>query len=124
MNVGDLIDICKNSMGKKIFLILDDKKIPMSTEYYIANDIVFFEVDFKNKIGIDDYGFIWEMEREAEEDDCWKENIYEAPMERLGGCELEFPKDFKEVIENDEFDNCYEIIRVQNLGNEIRIYLK
>lgn len=124
MNIGDLIEICKNSMGKKIFLMLNDKKIPMSTQYYIADGIVFFEVNLENKNGLDDNGFIWEMENEVESDKCWGENIYQAPMEKLGECELKFAKDFNEVIQNDIFDNCYEIANYENLENEIRIYIK
>lgn len=129
MNIGDLLEICQNGKDKNIYLsIIDDFdneeiKIPMGFEYYIADDMVFFEVNFKNKYKMTKKEFVKLMENEVYEDSCWGSDIYVAPMEKLGNCELKFAKNYNEVINNDIFYNCYDIKIIKEFENAIVIYL-
>lgn len=117
----ELLDV-DTLLNRDLYLIKDEKKIPMSLQYYVADDIFFFEVNEKAELStLEDFKEI--LEEEAE-DTCWREDIYIAPMDKISSCEMRFPKDFKEVMYKNIFDNCYEIDRI-NFGNdEIIIKLK
>lgn len=117
----ELLDI-DTLLNRDLYLMKDEKKIPMSLQYYVADDIFFFEVNEKAELStLEDFRGI--LEEEAE-DTCWREDAYIAPMDKISSCEMRFPKDFKEVIYKNIFDNCYEIDRI-NFGNdEIIIELK
>lgn len=134
--VSDLLELCRKGYDdKKIYLIVSGKeekyKIPMSMQYYVADDIFFFEVGFENKNIVDNNTFIGLLESECENDrECWGNDLYIAPMEKVGNCELRFAKNMLEVYE-DNFDNCYEIekieskiVNIENGNKEILIYLK
>ena len=117
----ELLDV-DTLLNRDLYLMKDGKKISMSLQYYVADDIFFFEVNEKAELStLEDFRKI--LEEEAE-DTCWREDIYIAPMDKISSCEMRFPKDFKEVICKNIFDNCYEIDRI-NFGNdEIIIKLK
>lgn len=128
MFVSDLLDIHKKNVdNKNIYLIIEKKekyKIPMSLQYYVADNIFFFEVIWSNKKVYDDNAFVDLIEQEARNDSCWSDDIYYSPMERIGDCELKFAKNFEEVITSDIFDNCYDIVKIDETDKEILIYLK
>ena len=116
--IGDLLDL----KDRNLYLAKDGKKIPMSLQYYVADDIFFFEVDDNVKLHtLDELRTVLEMEAE---DDCWHENIYVTPMEKISNCEIRFPKDFSEVTDIDVFDNCYAIIKIETTMDDIIIHLK
>lgn len=127
--VNDLLELCKKGYDdKKIYLIIDrgenKYKIPMSTQYYVADDIFFFEVGFENKTDLDNNGFIDLLEKECINDcECWGNDIYYAPMDKIGDCELRFAKNMLEIYE-DNFDECFDIVDIKEVNNEIQISLK
>lgn len=121
--IQDLLDFGTFS-NKNIFLYLEDekKKIPMALDFYVADDIFFFEVEENAEINtLEDLRNV--LEEEAK-DECWAEDIYVAPMEKILNCEIRFAKDFSEVTEKDIFYNCYEIYRIGIKEDEIIIKLK
>lgn len=123
--VDELLSVCqKGSEDKDIFLELNGKKIPMSSQYYIVDEIVFFEVVKKEELPfrLDNNGFIYIMEKECENDDSWGD-LYTSPMEHLGSCELRFTKDMEQLIQNTWLDNNYEIENIVNTDTEIIIKL-
>lgn len=135
--ISDLLDLCKEeNISKNIYLIISGEeekyKIPMSANYYVADDMFFFEVVFRNEKILKGKDFIELIESECENDlECWGGNLYVAPMEKVGNCELKFAKNMIEVVDKDNFDNCYEIekieskiVNIENGNKEILIYLK
>lgn len=122
--VQDLLDF-DTIAGKYVYLYLEDerKKIPMSENFYVADDIFFFEInkDKKGKTLLDTIKGC--LEDEAE-DSCWHHDIYCSPMEKILNCEIRFPKDFKEVTNKDIFDNCYEIDKISLGDSEVIINIK
>ena len=116
--ISDLLDL-KN---RNLYLMLDGKKIPMSLNYYVADEMFFFEVKENTSVNtLDELRTI--LEEEAE-DKCWGDDIYIAPMERISNCEIRFPKDFTEVTSIDVFDNCYTIAKIETTMDDIIIHLK
>lgn len=116
--IKDLLEL----KDRNLYLDIDGKKMPMSMQYYVADNIFFFEVDEKAKLStIDDLRTILEMEAE---DNCWREDIYIAPMENISSCEIRFPKDFSKVTENDIFDDYYVITHIDTTYDDVIIYLK
>lgn len=136
--ISDLLELCEKeeNISKNIYLIISGEeekyKIPMSKNYYVADDMFFFEVVFRNEKTLKGEDFIELIESECENDlDCWGGNLYVAPMEKVGNCELKFAKNMIEVVDKDIFYNCYEIekieskiVNIENGSKEILIYLK
>lgn len=117
-----ILDELLKLKDRKLYLEIENKKIPMSLQYYVADDIFFFEVNEKAELSrLEDLKII--LEEEAE-DTCWREDIYTAPMDKISSCEIKFPKDFLGVISNDIFYNCYEIDKISFGDDEIIIRLK
>lgn len=116
--ITDLLEL----KDRNLYLEKDGKKIPMSLQYYVADDIFFFEVDETAKLHtLDVLRTVLEMEAE---DDCWHEDIYTAPMEKISSCEVRFPKDFSKVTEEDIFDDYYTITHIDTTMDDVVIHLK
>ena len=116
--IGDLLDL----KDRNLYLMKDGKKIPMSLNFYVADNIFFFEINDHIKLHtLDELRTL--LEEEAE-DNCWSDDIYIAPMERISNCEIRFPKDFSEVTQDDVFDNCYTVTHIDTTMDDIIIYLK
>lgn len=115
--INDLLDF-KN---RNLYLMLNGKKIPMRLQFYVIDDIFFFEVDENAKLStLDELRTVLESEAE---DKCWGD-IYTAPMEKISNCEIRFPKKYNDVISNDIFDDCYTITKIETTLNDIIIWLK
>ena len=118
--INDLLDF-KN---RNLYLNIDGKKIPMSMEFYVADDIFFFDVDSHDETKVHTLDELREQLEIEANDPCWREDIYEAPMNKIGNCEIKFPKDyFNDVLQNDIFDNCYTIQKIDTTMDDIIIYL-
>lgn len=119
--IDDILDL-KN---RNLYLDIDGKKYPMSMQFYVADNIFFFNVDLHDDIKVNDIDMLRQcLEMEAE-DPCWGEDIYQAPMNKIGSCEIRFPKDyFGDVVNNDIFDNCYTILKMDITTDDVIIKLK
>lgn len=102
--VDDLL-LLKN---RKLYLEKDGKKIPMYLNYYVVDDIFFFEIKEDNTT-IHDLEELRDLLEKEAYDECWGGDIYTAPMSKILDCEIRFPKNYNEVIQDDIFDNCYKI---------------
>jgi len=119
--IDDLLDL----KDRNLYLEVEGKKYPLDIQFYVADGIFFFNVDLHNDIEVKRLEDLrWYLELEAE-DSCWRDDLYEAPMNRIGNCEVRFPKDyFNDVLENDTFDNCYTITGMDITTDDIIIKLK
>lgn len=121
MMIDDLLDL----KDRYLYLEIEGKRYPMSLNFYVADGIFFFNVDKHDDIKLhtlDDLRTILEIEAQ---DSCWSEDIYQAPMNKIGSCEVRFPKDyFNDVVSNDIFDNCYTITKMDITTDDIIIKLK
>ena len=121
MVIDDLLDL----KDRYLYLEIEGKRYPMSLNFYVADDIFFFNVDLHDDIKLhtlDDLRTILEIEAQ---DDCWSDDIYIAPMNKIGLCEVRFPKNyFEDVVNNDIFDNCYTITKMEIAEDDIIIKLK
>ena len=118
--INDLLDL---KDGREIYLNINGKNIPMGLDFYVADDMFFFKIDeTKEKVCmLEDLKYALETEAD---DECWHGDIYTAPMEKIGACELCFPRDFEQVITYDIFDNNYTITHIDTTVDKITIYLK
>ena len=116
-------DIINYIMDKKLYIQLEDKIFPMDLNYYIADGIFFFKVNRENTAvhTIDD--LITDLEYEAR-DESWANDIYCSPMEQIENCEIRFPKDFDQVLNDDIFDNCYKITKEEPIKDTLIICLE
>ena len=118
--INDLLEL----KDRNLYLEIDGKKIPMSLQFYVADDIFFFNVDMHDDIKLhtlEDLRNCLEIEAQ---DSCWSEDIYEAPMNKIGSCEIRFPKNYEDVVGNDIFDDCYTIFTMETTMDDIIIKLK
>lgn len=119
--INDLLDL-KN---RDLYLEIDGKKIPMSMQFYVADDIFFFNVDLHDDVTVNDIDTLRDCLETEALDSCWNGDIYEAPMNKIGSCEMRFPKDyFNDVVTNDIFYNCYKIIKMDITADDIIIKLE
>ena len=121
MFVNDLL----NLKDRKLYLNINGHKTPMSIQFYIADNIIFFDTNetLEEVNTLESLRHV--LESEAEEDPCWSEDIYQAPMDKIGNCEIRFPKDLDNDVINDSiFDNCYTIVKPEITMDEIIINLK
>lgn len=116
--IQDLLEL-KN---RNLFLVKAGKKFPMGLQYYVADDIFFFEVDenINNLSMLDDLRTA--LEKEAE-DKCWAEDVYIAPMEHISSCELRFPRNFSNVTDRSDFNNNYVVTHIDTTLDDIIIHL-
>lgn len=127
MVIGELLELCQDKQTnkeRKIILFLENEKltIPMISDYYIMNEVIFFKVPkelegMKDCDNLTDKRLIYIMENEAS-DYCWGD-LYTAPIEHLGHCELKFNYD----IQN-ECENTFKIGQVTVTDNTILIHLE
>ena len=118
--IDDLLDL----KDRNLYLEVEGKKYPLDLQFYVADGIFFFNVDFHDDIKVkrlEDLRYVLELEAE---DSCWRDDLYEAPMNRIGNCEIRFPKSFNDVLENNIFDNCYTITGMDITTDDIIIKLK
>lgn len=119
--ISDILDL-KN---RNLYLEINGKKHPMSMQFYVADNIFFFNVDMHDDVKVNDINTLRDCLEIEANDPCWGEDIYQAPMNRIGSCEIRFPKDyFNDVIDNDIFDNCYTIVKMDIAMDEVVIKLK
>lgn len=120
-----IIDDILNLKNRNLYLEINGKKIPMSMQFYVIDDIFFFNVDLHNDTKVNDINTLRDCLETEALDSCWREDIYQAPMNRIGSCEMRFPKDyFNDVINNDIFDNCYTIVKMDITMDDVIIKLK
>lgn len=106
--LGELLAICNKGEVRNLMLEFHYKdkdsgekrhfKIPMVEGHYIADNIWYSKLcrtlgDLKSSTPINNVNFVYEMERECLNDNCWGD-LYESPMEQLGNCELRFCNNF------------------------------
>lgn len=119
--INDLLDL----KDRYLYLEIEGKRYPMSLNFYVADGIFFFNVDKHDDIKLhtlDDLRTCLEIEAQ---DSCWSGDIYIAPMDKIGSCEIRFPKNyFEDVVNNDTFDNCYTIFKMDITTDDIIIKLK
>lgn len=130
--LSELLEICKRgSEEKNIFLNVTTKNgeqflTKMDINKYIADGIWFSEVhrvEDLNYIVTND-SFIGVMEQECLDDKkSWFADLYYAPMELLGDCELRFVNNISDISEDNNFDLQYDIIKITD-DKDIIIYLK
>ena len=120
--IQDLLDL----KDRNLYIEVEGKKHPLSLQFYVADDIFFFNVDLHDDIEVKRLDNLrWCLELEAANDSCWQDDIYQAPMNRIGSCEIRFPKDyFHDVLNNNTFDNCYKITKIETTEDDIIIKLK
>lgn len=115
--IGDLLEL----KDRNLYLEIDGKKIPMGLHFYVADDIFFFQIDKDVKLHtLEELRNVLEIEAE---DECWSGDIYEAPMQKISNCEIKFPKDFFNAVENDMFDDNYIITHIDTTTDDIIIHL-
>lgn len=117
--VNDLLEL----KDRNLYLMINGTKIPMRLQFYVADEIFFFEVQLDNKevSTLEELRSYLEMEAE---DECWLGDIYTSPMTKIGNCEIRFPKDFDDLVSNSNFDDCYKIERIETTMDDIIIKLK
>lgn len=133
--LDDLYKVCKNCKEEKKIMLKINKNntmeflIPMVQGHYIEDSIWYSEVLNKledketNFVGITNYGFIDELEREClDYKECWVDSLYNSPMDNLCGCELKFANDIFDVLNDNK--NIYEILSIKETENYIIIELK
>lgn len=118
--LDDFLRTCKRGNStKNIMLLVDFKvkdkdnhkqiKIPMISGHYIIDNVWFSQVcktvgELKNETPITNDDFIDEMEKEClEYPNNWGD-LYNAPMEDLGNCELRFNYDIGKGFDEDIFE--------------------
>ena len=118
--LDDFLKTCKRGNNtKNIMLLVDFKikdednhkqiKIPMISGHYIIDNVWFSQVcktigGLKNITSITNDDFIYEMEQEClEYPNDWGD-LYNAPMEALGNCELRFNYDITKGFDEDIFE--------------------
>ena len=117
------IDELLELKNRNLYLEKDKKKIPMSLNYYVVDDMFFFEIKEDNTT-IHDLEELRDLLEKEAYDECWSGDIYTAPMTKISDCEIRFPKNYSEVIQNDIFDNCYTITNIETTMDDIIIHLK
>ena len=123
--VSDLLDYCLRLNGRQVvFKINKGNTIPVKPQFYVADNIFFFEVDKDYKEKTLDKDIVEILENEASNEPCWNSDIYFSPMEQIGNCEIRFPHNMQEVTQDNIFDNCYEIKNITEELNKIIIYLR
>lgn len=121
-----IIDELLELKDRNLYLEIDGKKIPMSLQFYVADDIFFFNVDMHDDIKLNTLDELRDCLETEAEDPCWREDVYKAPMNRIGSCEVKFSKNFFEDIANDDllFTDCYTIEKLKTTMDDIIIKLK
>ena len=120
--INDLLEL----KDRNLYLEINGKKIPMSLQFYIANDIFFFNVDMHKDTKLNTLEDLRNCLEIEAQDSCWCEDIYQAPMNRIGSCEIRFSRNFFEDIADDSllFEDCYTIITMETTMDDIIIRLK
>lgn len=121
-----IVDELLELKDRNLYLEIDGKKIPMSLQFYVADDTFFFNVDMHDDIELHTLDDLRDCLETEAEDPCWSEDIYEAPMNRIGSCEMKFSKDFFKDITDDDllFTDCYTIEKLETTMDDIIIKLK
>jgi len=120
--INDLLEL----KDRNLYLEIDGKRIPMSLQFYVADDIFFFNVDMHDDVKLHTLDELRDCLEIEAQDSCWSGDIYEAPMNRIGSCEMRFSKNFFKDIEDDSllFEDCYTIITIETTMDDIIIKLK
>jgi hypothetical protein len=127
--LDELLQICnKGADEKEIVLLVENKdkieKYAMVEGHYITDNVWFSEI-VKSQEHIrpmTNYSFIEEMEQECVQYPNDWGDLYIAPMESLGGCELKFVDTLMnkdDIIDNDK----YSITGLEEREKEIIIHI-
>ncbi len=115
--LDDLLQICENNKNKLIILKIGNDLVPLQNGHYIVDEVWYNEVNMNNVNIMQGIDFICECEDEALED-SWGD-LYQAPMQQLGNCEVVFTKKY-------DSNNNYvvEEIKIDEIEHSIIISLK
>lgn len=70
--------------------------------FYIMDETFYIEMVEKNQ-GLNSDNFLFTIEREAEDEECWQDDIYRSAMERIADCDAMLINE--DDLENDRFEN-------------------
>lgn len=130
--LSELLEICKKgSEEKNIFLNVTTKNgeqflTKIDINKYIVDGVWFSEVRRMEDLDytVTNDSFIGAMEQECLSDkESWFTDLYYAPMELLGDCELRFVNNISDISEDNNFDLQYDIAKIVD-DKDIIIYLK
>lgn len=98
---------------KDIVILKDNKEFGIGY-FYIMDETFYLEIVDKTK-GKNNMGLLYIIECEAEDEDCWKDDIYRSAMSRLADCDakLIMAKD----LEDDNFENAFNFKIIENEEN-------
>jgi len=118
LSVGEFIEVLDRN--KNIVVDLNGEIIPLSTQYYIEDNIWFSFADeeFCNEFSVlNKRNMIANVEHECW-DDCWREDIYTAPYDLVAAC------DFSVCVGSDlKDDNYYDVVKIKSNKDEIILVL-
>lgn len=122
--LSDFLEKCKEgSETKQILLNISGSIIPMGQLYCIVDGIWYNLISRNKENYVDNDRFIDIVEREClNNEDEWGD-LYTAPMDDIGNCELRFSNECSQTMDT-LYDEEYEIVKIIDNEQNIVIYLK